>query len=186
MKKILLLLFLLVIPTSIFAQSGQRSGNKMRRSAAQAGVPCELSMSSMPYFHGVKLGMSYEEAASVFPEIKTDKPFQEKHAVDRGGAWDYKAQDKEEFSAITLVFKNGSIDIIGVRYHGYKWNSVTDAMTDLSNVFGLNKDNWAVQNEGAFVNCRDFGILGSSQVTGGVPKDSRVNTAALTALSFKK
>jgi hypothetical protein len=154
-----------------------------------ATEPCKLNISDLPALHEIKYGMSYEEVAEIYPEIAEDKLFWERYAPKKGGRFQllssrYPARlYKNDFEVLSLEFIEGKIDSFIAQYPTYKWAGLKEAITAVSEQFGLKDGNWTVNRGGdtAAAECTDFTISVSSFFI----IDHRLNTMDIMATGSK-
>lgn len=184
MKILLLSLFILLLaglpaPGQVGGPVTTDNPNTVKPRAA--AEPCKLNISDMPALHEIKYGMSYEEIADVYPEIADDKLFLERYAQKKGGRFHLVSSQypdrtyKNDFEALSLEFIDGKIDSFNAQYPTYKWAGLKEAITAVSEQFGLKDGNWTILSAGdsATAECTDFTITASSLVI----VDHRLNTA---------
>ncbi len=148
-------------------------------------APCEISMSSLPRFADVYLGMPYEDVASVYPEIIDDKHFHRTFDQDGSGVIRIEAKDaknpmKDDTMQISLNFKDRAIWIMSLSFVSDKWSSVKDAIAESSRMIGVNEASWKVSHgESGELTCTDFKIGLSS-----LPGEPRINSMAIHPLRY--
>jgi hypothetical protein len=183
MKTVLLSLFIILAglpaPGQVGAPVTTDNPNTVKPRAA--AEPCKLNISDIPALHEIKYGMSYEEIADIYPEIADDKMFLERYAPKKGGRFHLVSSRypdrlyKNDFEVLSLEFIDGKIDSFNAQYPTYKWAGLKEAITAVSEQFGLKDGNWTTLPGGdsAMAECTDFTITASSLLI----VDHKLNTA---------
>jgi len=150
-----------------------------------APAPCDISMSSLPRFADVYMGMPYDDVASVYPEIRNDKHFHKTFDQDGSGVFTIQAKDtktpvKDDTSQISLNFKDRAVWIISLVFVPDKWGSLKDAVAESSRILGVTEDSWKISHgESGEITCVDFRFFISS-----LPGEPRTNSLAIHPLRY--
>lgn len=130
---------------------------------------CNLTLESIPSFAGVRFGMSYDEIASVYPEIEKDKHFHKTFDVDGTGLFMIGAQDisnmevKNDVLQVTLNVTNSKLLVTAITYPPDRWKNIGDAVAELSKRLGIDPAWWTLtENRGAELKCGDFNFFANS------------------------
>jgi hypothetical protein len=164
------IIFILLAFSAAVAQS-EVSPNRMAprgvRPAEPAAGGCNLMISSLPAFGGIKHGMPSDEVAAAFPAIVSS--YWEKLNEDGKGTLAMAlphmsdAALAEGITGVTVEFVDRKVSMILIVYRSDRWAGVSDAIRELSGLLGTDPASWTIQNKGAMLRCTDFIMNASSE-----------------------
>ncbi len=127
--------------------------------------PCQVLLENLPLFHGVRVGMKYEEIAEIYPEIKGNQHFQNTYSVDKSGLFMMESSKIsnpafiKDTQQISLNIQDDELTVISIDYTSTKWNSDIEMKYDLSQLLSLEIENWKIHNGASIeANCLDFDV----------------------------
>lgn len=129
------------------AQMTRAGGGQPRLPETASQPKCALSISESPEVGGLRLGMSVEQAQSLFPSLKvstTDDPGVASTTLE-GGELNYRAQSKSYFEGVETValeFTGGRLSFIRVNYPATnQWGSSDEFLSMIAEKLNL-KGTW--------------------------------------------
>jgi len=140
MKQMVLLTLLVCVTATA---QGQTSGS------SPANLQCTLSIAQLPEIRGVRLGMSADKLAAVFPEddnrISIDRAVKESKRVDNYGDARFTLQPNKEapnpkFSGVNWIaveILDEHVASFQVSYVGPEWNNVDQFIAKVADAFHL-------------------------------------------------
>jgi len=176
-NKITLLCVIAFSGFSCFSQDATKaeppSGSTQTSDSKSAKKKCTIAYSEMPLVKNVRIGSTYDEVKSVFPEIENNEWFQKDYRVNKRGLFMIPAKEisdtdlKNDLRQISLNFEDDKVRIYNFIYKSSKWNSLETMIDDLSQTFNVDADDWLIFNgESLIMECKDFTVYSSHLKSG--------------------
>lgn len=179
--KFLFFLFILFLSFNLHAQIS-KSGKPDNTKNIKAVKKCLLEFSQLPLFHGVRLGMEYEEVSEIYPEIKENSHFHKTFDVEKKGLFMIEGaklsnlEFRQDVEQISLNFSDNKVIVIALVYDSNKWTSIYDSIGSLSSIFQVDNNYWSIINDqSAEMNCSDFNIYTNHQTSGQLPPQNSMS-----------
>lgn len=178
------ILFVLVLVGLSVTVTGQIAATPAKgQRLVVATSPCELTLSLLPPFFGVRFGASYDDVRAVYPEIEKDKHFQERFAEPDALALfmaeSFKLSNKSSLEGalqLNVSFQQKVVTTISAHFRADKWSAVTEAIGEYSKTLGIPETSWAIYNDDAgILQCKDFRFHVGSQAH----PDQRLNQMSI-------
>lgn len=149
---------------------------------------CSLTQATLPLIAGVRMGATYDDVLSLYPEITDDKFFQGKLETENGGLTNVRAAnlfeglDDGKPVKVGLFFKDRILVVISNGSGPKKYKPIVEAVAEYSKQLGISEDQWTIHyGTAAELRCVDFAFYvnadesskGNSMSVHSIPKERK-------------